>query len=126
MVSGEKPERVSTPIETHPVFLLRISSQINDREAKVDMGFTKVDNRVIDHWMKWLPGESFKVLLALIRKTVGFHEETTAAGAPQLAAMTGLTIKTVRNTINYLEEEGVIRKVKSKRTVRTVLTMAMC
>jgi hypothetical protein len=38
MVSSEMRVRRISSHETHPVFLLRISSQINDREAKVDIG----------------------------------------------------------------------------------------
>lgn len=82
--------------------------------------FTKIPNAYFDYWMNWLPDSPFKVLGVLLRKTAGWQKPKDAVAASQIAALTGLTVRRVREAINYLEAEGVIRRVSGRINVYSV------
>lgn len=73
--------------------------------------FTVVHNIVIDQLMRELSSNSFKVLLVIIRKTVGYHKEKDAISYSQMREITGIKSNdTIIKAIRELEEKDIVIK----------------
>jgi phage replication O-like protein O len=69
--------------------------------------------------MKELSGSEFKVIMAILRKTLGWHKWADYISISQIMEATGLSNRQSINCVNSLEKKGFIRTKKSKR--RTTL-----
>jgi phage replication O-like protein O len=73
-----------------------------------------IPNILFDYWMaKLSPGE-FKVLMAIARKTYGWHKQKDRISLRQLTEMTGLHKSGVIKATESLIEVGLVTKIKSK------------
>lgn len=83
-----------------------------------DNGFLKLDNSIIDYWMSRLNHSEFKTLLAIYRKTVGWNKQYDKISHSQIAAITGLTTRSVRTAIASLENLNLTLSTGSERSVK--------
>ncbi|MFH5833188.1 replication protein [Halalkalibaculum sp. DA384] len=72
--------------------------------------YTKVPNFIIEDLMADLRGGELKVAIAICRKTFGFHKKTDGIALSQIMDLTGLTKKTVIDSLRSLVKKKVIRK----------------
>lgn len=85
--------------------------------AKFQMpNHTQMPNILVDEYMKHLNGSELKILLAICRKTIGWHKITDNISLSQLEEMTGLTRPTVTSNIHSLEEKNLIIANREKNT----------
>ena len=71
-------------------------------------GFVPIPNAYIDRYLADLSGAELKVLLAILRRTVGWRKESDEISVRQLEAMTGLARHSVLAGIRGLLERGLI------------------
>ena len=83
-----------------------------------DNGFLKLDNSIIDYWMSRLNHSEFKTLLAIYRKTIGWNKQYDKISHSQIAAITGLTTRSVRTAIASLENLNLTLSTGSERSVK--------
>lgn len=72
-------------------------------------GFTSVDNEFFE-LIPLLSGNELKILLTIIRKTYGWHKESTILKLTEISQLTGISWKNISSPINSLVEKGFIRK----------------
>jgi phage replication O-like protein O len=75
---------------------------------------TYVPNIIFDYWLNRLSPAEFKVLLAICRKTFGWHKVQDKISLTQLEKLTGLSRKGIEKSLKILEKHGLIEKEKSK------------
>lgn len=73
--------------------------------------YTQTPNKFFDELMRDLSGSEIKVTLAIIRKTFGFHKQSTRLSLKDLEDMTGLSRQAVIDGANGAEEKGMISKL---------------
>jgi phage replication O-like protein O len=83
---------------------------------------TQTPNDILDKHMKELSGSEFKVIMAILRKTLGWHKWADYISISQIMEATGLSNRQSINCVNSLEKKGFIRTKKSKRTT-TLITI---
>ena len=71
-------------------------------------GFVPIPNAYIDRYLADLSGAELKVLLAVLRRTVGWRKESDEISIEQLQQMTGLARNSVRAGLRGLLERGLI------------------
>jgi phage replication O-like protein O len=71
--------------------------------------YTQVPNVFIDEWMQKFNGSVIAVLLAICRKTIGWHKETDSISLSQLCEMTGFNTATVKTALHTLRQNDLIR-----------------
>lgn len=76
---------------------------------------TQVPNELIDKWMRELSHAQFKVMIAICRKTIGWHKQTDSISISQITEMTGVTKKTVIESLKVLERLQLINTKKEYR-----------
>lgn len=80
---------------------------------------TQTPNDILDNSMKELSGSEFKVIMAILRKTLGWHKWADYISISQIMEATGLSNRQCIDCVNSLEKKGFIKTNKSKR--RTTL-----
>ncbi len=76
------------------------------------INFTMVPNEIIDEHLKDLTGAELKVLMAISRKTIGWHKETDWICNQQMMNITGLSEPTVIKAVKSLKEKRLITQEK--------------
>lgn len=76
----------------------------------VEPNFTCIPNVIFDYWMERLTPAQFKVLLAICRKTFGWHRTEDKISLNQIAEMTGVSRRRVIDYVNVLIGHGLIEK----------------
>lgn len=72
-------------------------------------GYTPIANELLEHLIAYkFTQNDYKVLLAIIRKTYGYHKKTDAIGNSQLAVMTGLQRTHVARSIRSLVAQNIL------------------
>jgi len=71
-------------------------------------GFVPIPNAYIDRYLADLSGAELKVLLAILRRTVGWRKESDEISIEQLQQMTGLARNSVRAGLRGLLERGLV------------------
>lgn len=71
---------------------------------------TPTPNVIFDNVMADLPGDKFKVVLAVIRKTYGWHKFTDKISNSQIEKLTGLSKRTVQRYTAELAAAGILGK----------------
>lgn len=71
---------------------------------------TPTPNVIFDNVMAYLPGDKFKVVLAVIRKTYGWHKFTDKISNSQIEKLTGLSKRTVQRYTAELAAAGILGK----------------
>jgi phage replication O-like protein O len=77
---------------------------------------TQIPNSIIDEHMKSLSPAQFKVLIAICRKTIGWHKQSDYISISQIVELAGVSNKTVIAAVRDLEQFGFIVTQKSNRT----------
>jgi phage replication O-like protein O len=72
--------------------------------------------------MSELSHAQFKVLMAICRKTIGWHKQSDYISISQIVELTGVSNKTVVGAIKQLERKGFIVTQKSKHAT-TLITI---
>ena len=75
--------------------------------------YTKVPNTVIET-MSILSGSTFKVLLWIVRQTVGYGKKSDGISISQLSKHTGVSPRQINNSINELKELKFISIIHQK------------
>jgi len=74
--------------------------------------YTQIPNVYFDEIMRKLSGSDNLVLMAIMRKTFGWHKEVDRISYSQIIDVTGLSRGTVATTIKSLEEKELIKIIK--------------
>lgn len=74
--------------------------------------YTQVPNRILDH-MHDLEGSEFKVIMLIVRQTIGYHRREHQLSLSFLQSKTGLSRQGVINATESLLEKNWITKQKS-------------
>jgi phage replication O-like protein O len=84
--------------------------------------FTKVPNSIFDQYMKELTGAEYKLLSAILRKTVGYQKPVDHISISQFMKITGLSNTGVTKGIKGLVKKGLVIKYgdSTKMNVFTV------
>ena len=77
---------------------------------------TQIPNVIIDQHMAELSHAQFKVLMAICRKTIGWHKQSDYISISQIVDLAGVSNKTVIGAVRDLERLGFIVTQKSNRT----------
>lgn len=77
---------------------------------------TQIPNVIIDRYMKELSLAQFKVLIAICRKTIGWHKQSDYISISQIVEISGVTAKTAVNALKDLERMGFIVTQKKQRS----------
>ena len=85
------------------------------RKQSAQKNYTQMPNIILDYWMARLSSPQFKILSAIVRKTVGWQKLEDALSIGQFKKITGLSHSTIIKGIKQLLSRGLIiqRKVKS-------------
>jgi len=83
---------------------------------------TQIPNIIIDQHMSELSHAQFKVLMAICRKTIGWHKQSDYISISQIVELTGVSNKTVVGAIKQLDRKGFIVTQKSKHAT-TLITI---
>jgi len=70
--------------------------------------FTKTPN-VIFVIMKFISGSEYKIVLHIVRQTLGYEKSSDGISISQFVEVTGLSKAQVNNTIKSLKEKKIIR-----------------
>lgn len=70
--------------------------------------YTQIPNEIIDKWMRDLSGLQFKILMAICRKTFGWHKQSDKISMSQLEEITGSSWRRMFGPIKDLEKAGII------------------
>jgi len=73
--------------------------------------YTMVPNVILDVIMQDLNLSELKVLLAVVRKTIGYHMETKALSNKDLQNLTGISRNAVRSAVASLIENNLIKTI---------------
>jgi len=71
---------------------------------------TDLPNDLVDHWLPLLKEGELKVLLVIIRKTFGWHKQRDRLSLSQLEKITGLSRRSIIDSVNSLIQKGLIQK----------------
>ena len=83
---------------------------------------TQIPNIIIDRHMAELSHAQFKVLMAICRKTIGWHKQSDYISISQIVELAGVSNKTVVGAIKQLEKKGFIVTQKTNRST-TLITI---
>ena len=81
---------------------------------------TQIPNIIIDQHMAELSHAQFKVLMAICRKTIGWHKQSDYISISQIVELTGVSNKTVVGAIKQLEKKGFIVTQKAKHATTLI------
>ena len=81
-------------------------------------GLTNMPNVYIDEYLPELSGAEVKVLLAILRSTVGCQKESEEISLSQLERMTGLTRHSVIDGLRRLIERGLVVQTQEARGIK--------
>lgn len=73
--------------------------------------YTPIPNVILDEWMKHLSLIQFKVLIAICRKTFGWHKARDRISLTQLTEMTGCSRDKVSEALKWLCSKNIITKL---------------
>jgi len=73
--------------------------------------YTQVPNDLFDEIMRDMEGAELKVILAIVRLTVGYHREEVKCSIPKLAAITGLSRNGTKAAAKAAQERGLIERL---------------
>ena len=80
-------------------------------------GYTTFDNAVIDHVMPKCKPNTWKVVCATIRKTIGWNKESDSISLTQYMKLTGIKNRTtLLEALNDALELGFITRVPYRNT----------
>lgn len=86
--------------------------------------FTQIHNVVFDVIMAQVKPTSFKVLMAIIRKTVGWHKEEDRISFSQLQQITGIkSVDTIYLAIEELSGMGIIKFTSGDHSTPTLYAL---
>lgn len=83
---------------------------------------TQIPNTFIDESMSKLTHAQFKVLIAICRKTIGWHKHSDYISISQIVELANVSNKTVVQALKELEKMGYITTEKTKRST-TLITI---
>ena len=76
--------------------------------------FTNVPNMFIDELMRYLPPQSFVLLMIFSRKLYGYHKDRDYISSTQLIEISGMSNKTVSKHLQILLDNNIIIKTRKE------------
>lgn len=73
--------------------------------------YTPIPNELLDRMEDFTPAE-FKVLMAICRKTFGWHKQREVISLTQLEKMTNLSRSSVHDALTALDDRGLLERTK--------------
>lgn len=70
--------------------------------------YTQIPNEILDEWMSELSGLQFKIIVAICRKTFGWHKQSDKISISQLESITGASWRRICNALKDIEKEEYI------------------
>ena len=93
---------------------LRVLPQTPRSEMRIDApNYTQVPNILLDEWLNILGHAELKVILFIVRKTIGYHKVRDKISILQIQENTGLTRSNVTSAVKSLINRKLIKKVTS-------------
>jgi phage replication O-like protein O len=72
--------------------------------------YTQCPNAIFDYWMRILGHAELKVLMTIVRKTIGWHKNRDKISLSQIETFTGLERKYIAPAVESLIEKKLIKK----------------
>jgi len=88
-----------------------MSSEPNPAPSRIIPNAFQKPNWIVDVVMRYLPGEHYKCLDVIIRKTLGWMKERDRIARSQIVDLTGLNVQTVDKCMKELCAFGLVLKV---------------
>lgn len=82
------------------------------------VGYTKLANNIVDDYMSLMSPSVFKVVVVVVRKTVGWSKKMDSISLTQFETVTGLSRKTVVAAIREAVDSGWIVQKAHKNTFK--------
>ena len=73
--------------------------------------YTQVPNDLFDEIMSDMDGSELKVVLCIVRQTIGYHREEVKFSIPKLMEMTGLSRNSVKTGAEKAKKRGLIERL---------------
>lgn len=74
--------------------------------------YTQIPNYIIDEWMSNMKSSSFKVLMVICRKTLGWQKESDYISQSQIMEITGLSKNAVIRALAELKDKELINVIE--------------
>lgn len=84
-------------------------------DKEIDFRFTAFPNHIIDEKLPDIDGSSFKILMLIVRKTIGFQKTVDKIALSQFEKHTGLSKNTVIKSLKLLVDKQIIKKYNKGR-----------
>ena len=81
--------------------------------TKKDFTFTAIPNKIIDDLQPDLTASTFKVLVTICRKTIGWHKEEDQISNSQLQKLTGMSLSSIKRSIKTLIKMELISQARN-------------
>lgn len=78
--------------------------------------FTMIPNFIFDEYLESLSEGELKILMMILRKTVGFDKKSDEISYSQFIARSGLSRSTISHAIKELTKKGLVEVDRSRRT----------
>lgn len=80
--------------------------------------YTQIPNVLVDEYMKTLNGSEYKIIIAIARKTFGWHKEYDRISYSQISEITGISSKeTINKALKILLEKNYIIAIKNNQSI---------
>jgi phage replication O-like protein O len=76
----------------------------------ISHNFTKIPNDFLEQYLPQMKPSEVKVVLAIMRRTIGFHRSSVRLSISKLMELTGLSRQGVMTGVKYAIERGLIQK----------------
>ena len=74
-------------------------------------GYAQVDNNILEALSRYkLTSYELRIVLAIIRKTLGWHKDSDIISHSQLRQLTGIDERNIVRTIKKLTEKNILEK----------------
>lgn len=80
----------------------------NDDLLKETRSFTKIDNTLNDYYLKVLSPSEYKLIMCIIRHTIGFQRKQFKTQITSLSKLVNMTRNTTKSALSKLEDDNFI------------------
>jgi len=76
--------------------------------------YTQTPNEIFDYWLSRLSGAELKVLLAIVRSTLGYHQDSVTFSISDIEGMTRLSRNSIVNAAKKLEALTLVERTERR------------
>lgn len=84
------------------------------------MSFTRIPNEIIDFYMGKLSHAQFKVLIFILRKTLGWNKKSDIISLSQITSACGISKPTAVTALKELNDMGLISTQKNTKVGKKI------